>query len=59
MRFDVVIRLDGQEFMRSRQVAYPSPWGQETIGTNPFGVTCALKFRGWIYDAAWALPTAR
>lgn len=56
---DVVIRLDGQELMRSRQVAYPSPWGQETIGTNPFGTTCALKFRGWIYDAVWVLPTTR
>lgn len=56
---DVVIRLDGRELMRSRQVAYPSPWGQETIGTNPFGTTCALSFRGWIYDAVWVLPAGR
>jgi hypothetical protein len=50
---DVVVRLDGRELMRTRQVAYPSPWGQETIGTNPFGTTCAPEFRGWIYDARW------
>lgn len=51
---DVVIRLDGREMMRTRQVAYPSPWGHETIGTNPFGTTCALEFRGWIWDARWS-----
>jgi hypothetical protein len=50
---DVVIRLDGRELMRTRQVAYPSPWGQEAIGVNPFGTTCALEFRGWIHDAVW------
>lgn len=52
---DVVIRLDGKEMMRTRQVAYPSPWGHETIGTNPFGTTCALEFRGWIWDARWSV----
>ncbi len=50
---DVVIRLDGREMMRTRQVAYPSPWGNEAIGANPFGTTCALEFRGWIHGAVW------
>ncbi len=51
---DVVIRLDGQEMMRTRQVAYPFPWGHEHIGHNPFGTTCGPEFRGWIYDARWS-----
>jgi hypothetical protein len=50
---DVVVRLDGREMMRTRQVAYPFPWGDERIGHNPFGTTCAAYFRGWIYDARW------
>ena len=50
---DVVVRVDGREMMRTRQVAYPSPWGDERIGSNPFGTTCAMEFRGWILDAEW------
>lgn len=51
---DVVIRLDGKEMMRTRQVAYPFPWGDERIGKNPFGTTCSGTFRGWIYDVRWS-----
>jgi hypothetical protein len=54
---DVVIRLDGREMMRTRQVAYAFPWGDEHIGHNPFGTTCAADFRGWIYDARWSAET--
>lgn len=50
---DVVIRLDGREMMRTCQVGYPFPWGHERIGSNPFGTTCALEFRGWILDGVW------
>ncbi len=50
---DVIVRLDGKEVLRTWQVAYPFPWGHERIGENPFGTTCAPKFRGWITDARW------
>lgn len=50
---DVVVRLDGREMMRTRQVAYHFPWGGEQIGRNPFGTTSAAEFRGWIYDVRW------
>lgn len=53
---DVVVRLDGREMMRTRQVGYPFPWGHECIGSNPFGTTCALEFRGWILGARWVRP---
>lgn len=49
----VVIRVDGREVLRTRQVAYPFAWGDEVIGGNPFGTTCAAAFRGWILDAKW------
>ena len=50
---EVIVRLDGKEVMRTWQVAYPFPWGHERIGENPFGTTCAVRFRGWITDARW------
>jgi hypothetical protein len=50
---DVVVRVDGREVLRTHQVAYPFAWGDEAIGWNPFGTTCALAFRGWILDARW------
>ncbi len=53
---DVVVRLDGKEMIRTRQDAYPFPWGHERIGWNPFGTTCAVEFRGWIYEARWIQP---
>jgi hypothetical protein len=56
---DVVIRLDGQELLRTRQVTYPSPPGAEQIGRNGFGTTCAAEFRGWIYEARWMPPERR
>jgi hypothetical protein len=51
---DVVIRLDGKEMMRTRQIAYPFPFGDEHLGSNPFGTTCDPTFRGWLYDARWS-----
>jgi hypothetical protein len=50
---DVVVRLDGREMIRTRQTAYEFPWGHERIGTNPFGTTCGLEFRGWIVEGRW------
>jgi hypothetical protein len=50
----VVVRVDGREVLRSWQVAYPSPWGDEAYGRNPFGTTCANEFRGWLLDAKWS-----
>ena len=32
--------------------------GEEQIGRNPFGTTCAPEFRGWIYDARWSAGEA-
>jgi hypothetical protein len=51
---DVILRLDGREVLRTRQVAYPSPWGDESYGRNPFGTTCAAELRGWMLDARWS-----
>ena len=51
---DVIIRVDGHEVVRTVQVAYPFAWGNEAIGRNPFGTTCASAFRGWILDAKWS-----
>lgn len=51
---DVILRIDGREVLRTRQVAYPSPWGDESYGRNPFGTTCAAEFRGWMLDARWS-----
>ena len=50
---DVVLRVDGVEVIRTRQVAYEFPWGDERIGSNPFGTTCGMEFRGWIVDGRW------
>ena len=50
----VIVRVDGREILRSWQVAYPSPWGDEAYGRNPFGTTCAPEFRGWMLDAKWS-----
>ena len=50
----VVVRVEGREILRSWQVAYPSPWGDEAYGRNPFGTTCANEFRGWMLDAKWS-----
>jgi hypothetical protein len=50
---DVVLRVDGVEMFRTRQVGYEFPWGHERLGENPFGTTCADLFRGWIYDGQW------
>jgi hypothetical protein len=47
---DVVIRADGREVLRTRQVAFEFPWGAEAIGRNPFGTTCAAEFRCWLLD---------
>jgi len=51
---DVVIRVDGRQILRTRQVAYPSHPGDESYGWNPFGTTCAAEFRGWMLDAKWS-----
>ena len=56
---DVVLRVDGVEVMRTRQTGYGFSWGEERIGSNPFGTTCSLYFRGWIADARWGPPEAR
>lgn len=50
---DVVLRVDGVEVMRTRQTGYGFAWGEEALGRNPFGHTCGLAFRGWIFDARW------
>ncbi|MDO8543035.1 MAG: hypothetical protein Q7S40_21530 [Opitutaceae bacterium] len=50
---DVIVRVDGREVMRTRQVCYAFPAGSEQIGRNPFGTTCAPEFRGWILEAKW------
>ncbi len=50
---DVVIRVDGREILRTRQVSYPFDWGNEALGWNPFGTTCAAVFRGWLLDITW------
>jgi hypothetical protein len=51
---EVIIRVDGREILRTVQVAYSFAWGDEAIGRNPFGTTCAAAFRGWILDARWS-----
>lgn len=53
---DVVIRVDGREVLRTRQVAFEFPWGTESIGFNPFGTTCAPEFRGWVLDVRFVPP---
>jgi hypothetical protein len=50
---DVVMRVDGREVMRSRQVCYEFFPGNEEIGRNPFGTTCGPEFRGWLLDVQW------
>ncbi len=50
---EVIVRLDGREILRTTQVGYHFAWGDEQIGSNPFGTTCAADFRGWILDARW------
>ena len=51
---DVVVRIDGREVIRTVQVAYPSPWGDEAYGRNPFGTTCAAELRGWMLGTRWS-----
>jgi hypothetical protein len=50
---DVVVRVDGREVMRTRQVCFEFSWGNEAIGVNPFGTTCGARFRGWLLDVQW------
>ncbi len=55
---DVVIRVDGREVLRTRQVAFDFPWGEESIASNPFGTTCGPEFRGWVRDVRFVRPAA-
>jgi hypothetical protein len=55
---DVVIRVDGREVLRTRQVAFEFPWGAEAIASNPFGTTCGPEFRGWVREVRFVRPTA-
>jgi hypothetical protein len=50
---DVVVRVDGPEVLRTQQVCFEFPWGDEAIGSNPFGTTCGPRFRGWLLDVRW------
>jgi hypothetical protein len=50
---DVLVRVDGREVMRTRQVCFEFGWGDEAIGANPFGTTCGPQFRGWLQDVQW------
>ncbi len=55
---DVVIRVDGREVLRTRQVAFEFPWGAESIASNPFGTTCGPEFRGWVREVRFVRPAA-
>ncbi len=55
---EVVVRLDGREVLRTTQVGYHFPWGEEQIGRNPFGTTCGPVFRGWLREARWINASA-
>jgi hypothetical protein len=50
---DVIVRVDGREVLRTRQVCYDFYPGKEAIGFNPFGTACAPQFRGWLLDVQW------
>ncbi len=54
----VVVRLDGREILRTTQIGYHFPWGEEKLGQNPYGTTCGPEFRGWIREARWLNASA-
>ena len=56
MTMDDEQRAHLEELLRTHQVAYPYAWGDERIGYNPFGTTCAAEFTGWIYEGRWVQP---
>lgn len=50
---EVVLRVDGREILRTVQTTYEFPWGEESVGRNPYGTTCGPEFTGWIREATW------
>jgi hypothetical protein len=54
---DVVVRVDGQEVLRTRSDTHGFGAGSEAIGRNPFGPAPVREFRGWILDARWEAGT--
>ncbi len=50
---DVSVRVNGTEALRGRSDCYGFAAGEEAVGRNPFGTTCAREFRGWLLEARW------
>ena len=50
---EVTVRVDGEEVLRGRSDCHAFAAGDERVGYNPFGTTCAREFRGWLLEARW------
>jgi hypothetical protein len=50
---EVTLRVDGEEVLRGRSDCHAFAAGEERVGYNPFGTTCAREFRGWLLEARW------
>ena len=50
---EVTLRVDGEEVLRGRSECHAFAAGEERVGYNPFGTTCAREFRGWLLEARW------
>ena len=50
---EVTVRVDGREVLRAASACFGFAAGEEAVGRNPFGTTCAREFRGWLLEARW------
>ena len=50
---EVVVRVNGEDALRTRSAFHDFPDEHPALGRNPFGTTCAPQFRGWVVEAAW------
>lgn len=57
MSGDAIVRVDGEEAIRTRLDAAVFPAGSERIGSNTLGKEsgCGRDFRGWMIEAKWTL----
>ena len=50
---EVKVRANGLEVLRATSACHGFGAGSEAVGRNPFGMTCARVFSGWVIEARW------
>jgi len=50
---ELIVRVNGVDVVRGRSECAEFAPGDERVGRNPFGTTCAPEFRGWLTEITW------